>query len=698
MAYNRSIIRFAEPINPVSLMLQKIIYTVDGCTIKPGQNLICIGDAQIRIEPKTMEVLVYLLERHGATVTREEFFQVIWKDSFVTENTLNQIISKLRKILKDDTAQPRIIETVSKKGYRIIVPVEKKIESDPLPAQGVHSQKFVLMAGLAILIILAGWLAIDAWNDRSELPEPLILSSATGMERFPFLSYDGKKVVFIYGNSCDEKTEVRVMIPGSDRVEIFAQIPGFKKFPKFSRDGQSIIFWNTLGWNSVSEATSTLYRINLPDTSLIEILTIPSQVRGLDWSPDGRWITYSARADSASPFSIYLADAEGKTITQIASPLQKHMEDRYPVFFDDGRSVAFARFDTDFDNDIWTIETGTGELKRLTSDRTRVVDVASDGDQIFYTRTKSNSINEIVRLNPVTMEKTMMARIPCSSLSVRGRRIVFAYHLVNNDVMSLVDLKTKTGTEVFESNYGEIFPEFSPDGRSILFISNREGDLNLWKGGVNDATPRRVSFKSLALASSQPRWSPDGSSVLFDTFEGGQFKIYTTPIDLDQPRVLIEDANSPVFSNDGKFIYFNSKRSGTSQIWRVAAGGGEAVQVTFKGGLIGYESYADSSFYFAKEGLSGIWKIKNGIEELYYSDLQSNAVRNWRLTEKGIYFSKSPPDQIYYLDLKTKKLQLIVSYPCQGYTNGLSVSPDGQKLLWSRVLQFETDIRMMEWK
>ncbi|MBX7150951.1 winged helix-turn-helix domain-containing protein [bacterium] len=677
---------------------KKSIYIVDAWVIKPELNIIITGDSSVRVEPKAMDVLVYMLDRPGETVTREEFFQVIWKDSFVTENTLNQIISKLRKIFNDETAQPRVIETVSKKGYRIIAAVEKKNENNGDAANEPKSLWMKVAAGLAVLAVLAAIIAGREYFFVDKFTEPVILSSATGMERFPFLSYDGKKVVFIYGNSCDEKTEVRVLTPGSDQVEIFAQIPGFKKFPRFSRDGQSIIFCNTVGWNSVSEAVSTVYRINLPDTSLIDILTIPSQIRGLDWSPDGRWITYSTRPDSTSPFSLYLADVEGKTITQITSPPQKHMEDRYPVFFNDGRSIAFARFDTDFDNDIWVIEISTGELRRLTSDRARVVDVTSDGDQIFYTRSGTNSINAIVRLNPVTLEKTLLAKIACSSLSVRGRRIVFAYHLVNDDVMSLIDLKTKSGVDFFESNYGEVFPEFSPDGRSVIFISNREGDLNLWKGNVQDVIPRRVSFKSLSLASYQPRWSPDGKNILFDTFEDGQFKIYKTPVDEDQPRVLIEDAASPVFSNDGKYIYFNSKRSGTSQIWKVPVDGGDAVQVTFKGGLIGYESVADSAFYFVKEGLSGIWKLKNGIEELFFTDLQSNAVRNWRLTEKGIYFAKSPPDQIYYLDLKTKALHLIISYPCQGYTNGLSISPDGEKLLWSRVQQFETDIRMIEWK
>lgn len=684
-------------LSAVFISMSKVEYTIENWVIKPAMNTIYWGDTAIRVEPKTMDVLVYMLDHPGETVTREEFFRVIWKDSFVTENTLNQIISKLRKIFNDEAVQPRVIETVSKKGYRIIAPVAKKTDDEVSESRRSKTIRMKLAFIVLAIIVLSVLITGRTYWFPEKFTEPVILSSATGIERFPCLSYDGKKVAFIYGNSCDEKTELRVIAPGSDQVEIYAQIPGFKKFPRFSSDGQSILFWNTLTWNSASKAASTLYRINLPDTSLIEILTIPSQVRGLDWSPDGQWITYSARPDSASPFSVYLADSAGKTITQITWPLQKYMEDRYPVFFDEGRSVAFARFDTDFDNDIWTVKISTGELKRLTSDRIRVVHVDTDGEDLFYSRTGSIAINEIVRLNPRTMEKTILAKMACSSLSVRGHRIVFAYHLLNNDAIISVDLKTKTGTEIFESNYGEIFPEFSPDGGSVLFISNREGDLNLWKGGLHDATPRRVSSKSLSIASSQPRWSPDGKNIIFDTFEDGRFKIYIMPADVDQPRILIDDAGLPVFSNDGKFIYFNSKRSGTSQIWKVPVDGGEAVQVTFKGGLIGYES-VDSSFYFAKEGLSGIWKLKNGTEELFFPDLQSNAVKNWRLAEKGIYFATSPPDRVYYLDLNTKTVQLIVNYPCQGYTNGLSLSPDGQKLLWSRVQQFETDIRMMEWE
>ncbi|MDC8002509.1 winged helix-turn-helix domain-containing protein [Aureisphaera galaxeae] len=77
-----------------------------------------------KIEPRTMEVLGRLLDADGNLVSRDYLLKVIWENYEGGDEGINQAISKLRKVFKDDPKNSKIIETISKKGYRIIANIE----------------------------------------------------------------------------------------------------------------------------------------------------------------------------------------------------------------------------------------------------------------------------------------------------------------------------------------------------------------------------------------------------------------------------------------------------------------------------------------------------------------------------------------------------------------------------------------------
>jgi DNA-binding winged helix-turn-helix (wHTH) protein/tetratricopeptide (TPR) repeat protein len=103
----------------------------------------------LKLEPTPMELLLFLVEHRGELVTRDQIVERIWgKGVFLdTDNSINGAIRKIRQVLKDDSEQPRFVETVSGKGYRFIAPVaesEAQVEQDrthdfaqrPIPAHG----------------------------------------------------------------------------------------------------------------------------------------------------------------------------------------------------------------------------------------------------------------------------------------------------------------------------------------------------------------------------------------------------------------------------------------------------------------------------------------------------------------------------------------------------------------------------------
>lgn len=88
--------------------------------IQPQLNRILNNGQTIQVQPKIMDVLVCLAESRGEVVLKKELFQIVWEDTNVTEHALSRAISELRKIFKDKPNTPRVIETIPKKGYRLI--------------------------------------------------------------------------------------------------------------------------------------------------------------------------------------------------------------------------------------------------------------------------------------------------------------------------------------------------------------------------------------------------------------------------------------------------------------------------------------------------------------------------------------------------------------------------------------------------
>src|SRR5580765_8797813 len=85
------------------------------------------GERTLKLEKIPMELLILLVEREGALVSREEILQRIWgKDVFFeSDSGINTAVSKLRQALRDDAERPKYIQTVVGKGYRFIAPISQ---------------------------------------------------------------------------------------------------------------------------------------------------------------------------------------------------------------------------------------------------------------------------------------------------------------------------------------------------------------------------------------------------------------------------------------------------------------------------------------------------------------------------------------------------------------------------------------------
>src|SRR3954471_5786755 len=87
-------------------------------TVAPTLNQLTACGRTVKLEPKSMAVLLHLADRHGQVVAREALLAAAWPGAVVGDDSLTQVILKLRKALGDGRGKPAYIQTISKAGYR----------------------------------------------------------------------------------------------------------------------------------------------------------------------------------------------------------------------------------------------------------------------------------------------------------------------------------------------------------------------------------------------------------------------------------------------------------------------------------------------------------------------------------------------------------------------------------------------------
>lgn len=253
---------------------------------------------------------------------------------------------------------------------------------------------------------------------------------------------------------------------------------------------------------------------------------------------------------------------------------------------------------------------------------------------------------------------------------------------------------------MISSTLSDMAPQYSPDGKRIVFTSGRSGHEEVWVSGQDGAEP--VQLTSMQAFAGSPAWSPDGKQILFCSTAQGSWDLYTISAEGGKPIPLTThpaDDAVPSFSRDGRWIYFTSSRTGRFEMWKMPAGGGEPVQLTRNGGWIGRESPDGKYLYYAPSpGLSSLRRVLlgGGPEEKVLERMMG---MSFAVTSKGIYFARPPlpgrGNPIEFLDFANGKTTPVTttSRPIYWY---LAVSPDERYLLYTQVETMGSDLMLVE--
>jgi Tol biopolymer transport system component/DNA-binding winged helix-turn-helix (wHTH) protein len=691
------------------------------------------------LQDQSHKVLVGLLERPGNLVTREQLRQRLWPDgTFVdVDHGLNAVINRLRETLGDSAESPRFIQTVPRRGYRFIAPVDDVAGTPPpgAPRGGKGADSWLSSGRRAVLVLLA--LAVGAatmWSvatDRRSVTGRALpamttrqLTSLAGSEGSPSFSPDGTRVTFHWqpGRAADSRIVVK-SIEDDAMQELTRGMND--SYPAWSPDGRWIAFARDDG----------------PRSGMYVVPAIGGPVRrlyagslsfGPSWSPDSRTLVFSATLpttslrdrDGLSRRPIFRLSLDVLEARQLTFPAEWDVS---PAFSPDGRTIVFVREWAHL-HDLYLVPAIGGEPRRLTFDNKAILGHptwTNDGAAILFASSRAGT-PEVWRVAVAggTPERVPVAATAVADLALdhTGRRLAYVLgpsgrfavpssRAFDRMHISAFDLRNPASppVKVAESSRRDHAATFSPDGKRIAFSSDRAGEVsNIWIADADGSNPVRLTHFEQGYTGS-PRWSPDGEWVAFDSSSSEEeFDIFLVRSAGGAPRRLTGRGNDfgPSWSNDGKRIFFVSDRGGNDQVWKMSTTGAEPVQITRHGGGRALQSADGKWLYYTKsDNEGGIWRtpVHGGPEEPVLDGVPSGDYsRYWALVENGIYYLNTQDadrQSVEFYSFSTRRAQRLFDLPTPAgpdWSPSFQVSPDQRILLTVFVEKPETDIMLVD--
>jgi len=682
---------------------QWIRYQFGRYTLETGRDQLLMDGVVVHLQRKSFEILRLLLENAGTLVHKETIQSLIWPDRQIDDTNLSQHVYTLRRILDDNPKVPTFILTIPGKGYIFKHPVRftyldptsiSDLEEPPAPpasplplsseevlskeiaqraAERVESipeapptpptreggrrgSRWVRNFVIGMSLVLAGFLGyglllrqLNSPVGKEQPPRTRILTSLPGLENRPRFSPDGNLIVFSntgYGLGI-EHIYIKQVRQGDSLQLTFGAYQD--RYPTWSPDGQQIAFLRH------RPGHRKLQLIVIPALGGPERL-IAEVAGGLDWSPDGKHLVVLDSSSPEAPLSFNLLSVDGKDQRPLEIPsTSANTFDEFPRFSPDGRSLAFVRWFSDVASDLYVFSMTDRSLQQLTFDQRQISSLAwsANGQEILFISRRSG--------NPVPWQisssggrPTVNERIPTGTphfdIAHTSGRLVFT-SIFSDSLVRIASLEGKPWKRdrvsvlpvhcSINSSRGDHSPRLSADGSKVAYISDQTGWEEIWKANSDGSKPVQLtSFEELGVGS--PRWSPDGQWIVFDRRTNRQSDIYVIKEDgsgLQQLTFHQLPDTMPSWSPDGKWIYFTSFQGGKSQIWKVGRAGGDPLQVTQAEANESMASSDGQHLYFTSLNKKLLrLNLSTGKEEVVTGLEQVEIGRFWALTPNGIYF------------------------------------------------------------
>lgn len=595
------------------------------------------GD-EIRLPPRALAILEYLLERPNRIVGKQELIDAVWKEAFVGETSLTEAIGVLRQALGDSAAEPGFIQTIHRRGYRFVgplrvdaqpasslSPVAPPVDTPgadgattlaPAPPVRVTTGRIAVVAGVVAIAALAAWwlwpAPPSAQVTRATITLPVSQAPAPGLAAQPVaaLSPDGTRIVYVAGAPGNYRLHLRSI----DQFEAIA-LPGTggAHGAFFSPDGQSIGFF----------ARNRLFAMQLPDGQPVDLAAAGSGHGGW-WHTDDS-IVFATGTD----MGVRRVPARGGVAARVKVEGLEATQIRHPSVLPNGRTMVATRWQQNVRNsEVVAIDLETGLAQTIARG----------------VHARALPEGRVVYLRDGDLVATRLAHpgeeLPLVSAVMTGVTGAGQYSLsANGTLLYIPDTPARLLRQlarVGADGAAERLPfedrafqnvTLSPGGRLVAATVYERGASDLWTGEIARGTLSRLTTTGGVV---DPVWSRDGRTIFFGMAPSGRMQIHSIHADGTGPPAPYSPAPglspaaatsdgilfahrpgangfdivtvtrdgttrdwlatpfheaNPRVSPDERWIVYQSNRTGRSEVYlRAASGTGADRQVSTAGG------------------------------------------------------------------------------------------------------------------
>jgi dipeptidyl aminopeptidase/acylaminoacyl peptidase len=240
-----------------------------------------------------------------------------------------------------------------------------------------------------------------------------------------------------------------------------------------------------------------------------------------------------------------------------------------------------------------------------------------------------------------------------------------------------------------------LYPQISPDGRRLAFVSTQSGSHELWVAARDGTAARQVTnfggepqARSRGTSVRGPRWSPDSTRIVLAAHRHGASDVFIVHAETDEVTAVTSDVSveiAPSWSSDGAHIYYGVRSGDGWNIWaREVKAYSEPVLVVPNG--FAAQSAPDGSLFFTRATESGLWRSAAGRAATLVTDrVQPGDWANWSVTSRGIFLvARSGRDVVLrHVALdggEVRQVAVLENYSWPGFT----ITPDGSYVLYPR--------------
>ena len=589
---------------------------------------------------------------------------------------------------------------------------EPDVAAPPPPAPPRRAVFWIgaLALGLALGASGAFWLASRGDRHPTVYGPVKPLTTYAGLEYEPALSPDGNQVAFAWDGPDKDNFDIYVrLVEGGAPLRLTSD-PLPDHAPAWSPDSGRLAFLR-------GNAIYLIPALGGVERKLLQFPHGSLELSQISWSPDGRFLAFSG-AEDESASSIWIVSTESGEHRRASTLPKGFYYETSPQFSPDGRTLAFVRARDWYSRavvfqDVNPDGTIRGREREVTTYDSAVQDLAwqPDGRGLILSVREGGDRTGLFRLIPGASVQPLgidsgIVRWP--SLSGKGNRLAYEKRLLDTNIYRMDGPGPDGGprpydqcrvSAVVDSTADDREPGLSPDGRRLVFNSDRSGFFEIHVANADGSNQVALTTMGPAAVGS-PRWSPDGQTIVFDRYENGHSRIYAIGAGGGKPRLVASDEAPdirPSFSRDGKWVYFSSNRSGRNEIWRVPAGGGPAQQLTFNFGNEPFESPDGTLLYYTNH--QGLWSLPlaGGDPKLVVPGAEMFL---YALAGHSIYYGFQNPQSIWVLRLDTGRRFEYVRFPKDaiGFDLGtaFTVSADERTILFVKTDRQESDLMLVE--